>query len=327
MVLITGASGFLGQRLVRYLSAGGQRVRALYYNSIPTGDLASLPGVEWLQCDLLDVFAVAEAMEGVSQVYHCAAIVSFLPADREVMLHFNTESTANVVNQALEQGIKKMVYVSSVAALGRTGNEDKPITEEEEWGESGYNSAYGLSKYLAETEVWRGIGEGLNAVIINPGVILGAGNWERGSAQLMKVAYDEFPFYTTGSTSWVDADDVTQIMTSLMAGSATAERYIVSAGNYSYRHVFTLMAGALGRRPPRYLAGSMVTGIAWRLSMLKSAVTGANPVITRETAINAQGISIYKNEKLLAALPGFTYRPIEITIKNMAQAFLDSYKK
>ena len=94
MVLITGASGFLGQRLVRYLSAGGQRVRALYYNSIPTGDLASMPGVEWLQCDLLDVFAVAEAMEGVSHVYHCAAIVSFLPADREVMLHFNTESTA-----------------------------------------------------------------------------------------------------------------------------------------------------------------------------------------------------------------------------------------
>lgn len=327
MILITGASGFLGQRLVRYLSAGGQRVRALYCSSVPTPDLAALPGVEWLQCDLLDVFAVAEAMEGVTHIYHCAAIVSFLPREREAMLHFNTESTANVVNQALEQGIEKMVYVSSVAALGRTGNDEKPITEEEEWGESAYNSAYGLSKYLAETEVWRGIGEGLNAVIVNPGVILGPGDWHRGSAQLMKVAYDEFPFYTTGATSWVDAADVTAIMVRLMAGSAAGERYIVSGGNYTYKHVFTLMAQALGRKPPRYKAGSLITGLAWRWSMLKSALTGAKPVITRETATNAQGISIYKNDKLLSELPDFRYTPIDITIKNMAQAFLDSYKK
>lgn len=112
-----------------------------------------------------------------------------------------------------------------------------------------------------------------------------------------------------------------------MNNTTQAERYIISAGNYTYRHVFGLMATALGRRPPRYKAGSFITGLAWRLSMAKSALTGSNPVITRETALNAQGISVYNNSKLLAALPGFAYTPIEITIKNMAQAFLDSHKK
>ena len=164
-----------------------------------------------MQCDLLDIYEVEEAMQGITDVYHCAAIVSFQPADKEKMLHFNVESTANIVNEALEQDIRKLVFVSSVAALGRS-EVTKEITEEEQWEESKYNSRYGLSKHMAEMEVWRGIGEGLNAVIVNPGIILGEGNWDEGSARLMKVVYKEFPFYTQGINGWVDVKDVVKAM-------------------------------------------------------------------------------------------------------------------
>jgi dihydroflavonol-4-reductase len=250
MVLITGASGFLGQHLVRYLSAQGAQCRALYHNNEPAG-LISLPGTQWMKCDLLDIYDVEQAIEGITDVYHCAAIVSFNPRVQDEMLHFNPESTANVVNESIRQGIRKMVYVSSVAALGRTGEAKKEINEDVAWNENKYSSAYGMSKYLAETEVWRGIGEGLSAVIINPGIILGCGDWNKGSAQLMKVVNDEFPFYTNGTASWVDAEDVVKIMALLMESQTEAERFIVSAGNFSFREIFTLMAGALHKKPPR----------------------------------------------------------------------------
>ena len=327
MILVTGASGFLGKHLIRALSNHGERIRALYHNHPPAAHNMALPGVEWFKADLLDVYDVEEAMAGITHVYHCAAVVSFQPEDQERMLHFNTESTANIVNQALLQGITKMVYVSSVAALGRSGPLQKEINEEEQWGESGYNSAYGLSKYLAETEVWRAIGEGLNAVIVNPGVILGEGDWAEGSAELMKVAWNEFPFYTKGTNGWVDVKDVARILCELMSSESGAERYIISAGNYSYQEIFNKMAAALGRKPPRIYANSFITGLVWRFGRIQGYF-GRRPLITRETAASAHSQTSYNNRKLLAAIPSFTYTPIDDTIERMANAFLsDNGKK
>ncbi|MFI5195472.1 MAG: NAD-dependent epimerase/dehydratase family protein [Chitinophagales bacterium] len=327
MVLITGASGFLGQHLVRYLSAHGVSIRAIYHKHEPAGELKNLAGTEWVCCDLLDVFAVEEAMIGITDIYHCAGIVSFDPRKQDEMLHFNPESTANIVNQALQQGIRKMVYVSSVAALGRSGDAEKEITEEEEWAESKYNSVYGVSKYLAETEVWRGIGEGLNAVIVNPGIILGKTTGHDLSAQLMKMVYREFPFYSGGGCAWADAEDVVKIMAMLMGSEINSRRFIVSSGNFTYREIFTLMANTLGKKPPRYPANSFMTGIAWRLSRLQGALFGKKTLITRETAINANTKSYYNNSKLLKAFPGFSYTPITETIGLMALSFIKSYKK
>ncbi|GAA4464702.1 NAD-dependent epimerase/dehydratase family protein [Nemorincola caseinilytica] len=281
-----------------------------------------LPGVEWMRCDLLDVYDVEDALQGIEDIYHCAAIVTFDPRLAERMLHFNPESTANIVNQAVEQGIRKMVYVSSIAALGRTGSVNQNTNEEQEWGESRYNSAYGLSKYLAECEVWRGIGEGLNAVIVNPSVILGPGDFTTGSPQIINLAHKEFPFYTTGINGWVDVADVVKAMVMLMASDIEAERFIVSQGDHSYRHIFTLMAQALGKRPPRMHAGPFITGIAWRLGAIYSRLSGRPAVITRETARTAHGHSTYNNGKLLAALPQFSYTPIEDSIAHMAHAFM-----
>jgi dihydroflavonol-4-reductase len=320
MILVTGASGFLGQHLVRYLSAQGAGVRALYNSKPPSAELSGLRGIEWVQADLLDVYDVGRVMQGISQVYHCAAIVSFQPSERNKMLHFNTESTANIVNAALEHHIKKLVYVSSVSALSKTG-ENKEITEDQEWDDNKYNSAYGLSKYLAEMEVWRGIGEGLSAAIINPGIILGAGDWEKGSPRLMKVAHSEFPFYTKGVTSWADADDVVKIMTMLMQSEIEGERFIVSAGNFSFREIFTRMANALNKKPPRIHANNIMTSLLWRGS---SIFLGKKMLITRETAMSAHGFAIYNNSKLLNAFPGFSYISMDTTIDKMARYFTNS---
>jgi len=326
MILVTGASGFVGQHLVRLLSSMGMAIRALYRRTQPGADLLALPGVSWVQCDLLDIYAVEEVIAWITDVYHCAAVVSFHPAERAEMMHTNVETTANIVNQALEQGIRKMAFVSSVASLGRSEG-TKTITEEEEWEESRYNSAYSLSKYLAEMEVWRGIGEGLDAVIINPGIILGEGNWDEGSARLMKVAYNEFPFYTNGVNSWADVKDVAEILWQLMQSDVGAERFIVSTGNFSYREIFTLMAGSLQRKPPHIAASPFMTGILWRWNMLKKAITGKTVTITKETARNAQKESYYDNSKLLRFLPGFTYTPIAATIARMADVYLQERKQ
>ncbi len=323
MVLVTGASGFLGQQLVRHLSASGQRVRALYNTHAPTEELKSLPGITWSCCDLLDIFDVEEAMQGISDIYHCAAIVSFHPRKREEMLHFNPESTTNIVNQALLQGIRKLVYVSSIAALGRTAEGKKEINEETEWTESKDNSAYAISKYMAEMEIWRGIGEGLNAAIVNPGIMLGPGNGQDLSAQLMKIVYREFPFYSKGVTSWVGVMDVVKALVLLMNSDVEAERFIISGGNFSFREIFTLMAQALNKRPPRIAANSFMTGIAWRLS----ALLGKKNMITKETANNANSMFYYNNQKLLSLFPAFSYTPMTDSIGLMARSFEQSFIK
>lgn len=320
MILVTGASGFIGQHLVRYLSEKRQHVRALYNRHEPSAALKGLPGVSWVPCDLLDIYAIEEVLAGITDVYHCAAIVSFDSADKERILHFNVESTANLVNLSLEAGIRKMVYLSSVAALGRS-EQSEQITEEEQWEESRYNSVYAQSKHQAELEVWRGIGEGLNAAIINPGIVLGEGNWDTGTGRLMKMAYKEFPFYTMGINAWADVKDVIEIMYLLMNSGIHSERFIVSAGNYAYKDIFTWMAESLGKKPPHLKTTHLMSDLLWRWQSLKKAMGGKPPVITKETARTAQKQSFYDNSKLSQHLQNFSYTPILQTIERIAAVY------
>jgi nucleoside-diphosphate-sugar epimerase len=325
MILITGASGFVGAHLTRALSESGARVRALYYRNEPTQEMRSWPGVEWLQADLLDIYDVDVVMEGILEIYHCAAIVSFNPARKEEMIHTNTEITANIANAAIDAGVRKLVHISSVASLGRNGT-TKEITEEAQWEENSLNSGYGLSKYGSEMEVWRIIGEGLDAVILNPGIILGEPlspqGWQDGSARLMQTAYKEFPFFTDGITGFVDINDVVGAAIKLMQSDVSAERFILSAGNFPFRDIFNHMADALGRRRPRFHAGAFATSLVWRWSALQSRLGLGKPIITKETARNAQLKSFYKADKIIGALPEFRYTPIEKTIARMAQRYL-----
>lgn len=321
IVLVTGASGLLGSHLVHYLSEKGERVRALYNSTEPSAEQKKMHRVEWVQCDLLDVFEVGGVFENITEVYHCAAIVSFNGKDKSRLLHVNVESTTNIVNQCLESGIRKLVYASSVGAIGRTAKEGE-ITEEQQWEESKYNSVYAKSKYYAELEVWRGIGEGLDAVMVNPTVILGEGDWDKTSSALFKTIYKEFPYYTSGVNGWVDVKDVVKAMYSLMQSEISAERFIVCEDNYSYKEMFTMMAEAMNRKPPYRKAGKLASSIVWRLSALKSLLTGKPATITRETATTAQRKVYYNNNKLKTYLPDFQYTPMKSSIKRISEHFL-----
>lgn len=325
MILVTGANGFVGSHVLRALSERGKTVRALYHRNEPTAEMRAWPGVSWEQADLLDIFRADEVMQGITEVFHCAAIVSFLPARRAEMIHANTTGTEHVVDAALQAGVRKLVHISSVSALGRDGTK-KEIDEEAQWEESNHNSGYGQSKFAAEMEVWRGIGEGLDAVILNPGIILGAplraDGWNEGSAKLMQNAAKEFPFYTDGCTSFVDVRDVVDAAIQLMDSDIVAERFIVSAGSIPFREVFTEMANALGVRPPSRHAGPVATSLVWRWEALKARFSGKPPLITKETAQSAQTQCFYNNEKLLKALPGFTYTTMKQSVTDMAAAYL-----
>ncbi|MBK7305745.1 MAG: NAD-dependent epimerase/dehydratase family protein [Chitinophagaceae bacterium] len=302
MILVTGGAGLVGKELITQLLQAGKQVRAIY-NKTKLPDFGN-ENLQQMQCDILDVVGLEEAMMDVDQVYHCAAIVTFNPRRRQEMFKINIEGTANVVNAALDAGIKKMVYVSSVAALGRI-REDGPVNETMNWTEETSNSAYGQSKYLAEMQVWRGIGEGLNAVMVNPVIILGAGDWNGGSSQIFKTAYDEFPWYTKGSTGFVDVRDVVKAMIELMNSTITAERFIISAENRTYADVFNLMAKAFGKKPPHKKVTPLLAKIVWRLEAVKSFFTGKDPLLTKETAATAMTKAIFDNTKLKRLFTGF----------------------
>jgi dihydroflavonol-4-reductase len=311
MVLITGGAGLLGTELIAQLLAQGKQVRAIY-NKTALREFSS-GKLEQIQCNILDVMGLEEAMKGIEQVYHCAAVVSFNPRRRDEMFKVNIEGTANVVNAALDAGVKKMVHASSVAALGRI-REHEPINESMNWSEETSNSRYGQSKYFAEMQVWRGIGEGLDAVMVNPVLIMGAGNWNDSSSKIFKSVYEEIPWYTDGSSGFVDVRDVANAMIQLMESNVTAERFIISAENRNFRDVFNLIAKAFGKKPPHKKVTPLMAKIIWRWEAIKNFFTGNDPLITKETAATAMAKVNFDNSKLKKYLPGFTYRKIEDSV-------------
>lgn len=327
MILITGASGFLGGHLLEALQDQPLPVRALYHSHVPATRYAS---VTWQQCNLLDIYDVAAAMKGITHIYHCAGIVSFDPRRKHAVIQENTTMTAHVVNAALDQQVERMIHISSVAALGRgipSGADGMlHLDEDMEYEEHIQNSSYAQGKFRAEMEVWRGMAEGLSAAILNPSVILGEGNWEEGSANLMKIVYSEFPWYTTGINGWVDVKDLVRAMLLLMQSPVNEERFIINNGNYAYLDIFTKMAKALNRKPPHQKAGSFITEIVWRMEYLKSMVAGKAITISKETARTAQLKCEYDNKKFLKLFPDFQYTPIDHTIQRMAAAFLKDRK-
>ena len=328
MIFITGASGLLGASLIETLvnshdGATDLQIRALYRKQIPAIKFAKK--IEWIEGDILDVVVLEEALKGVTEVYHCAAIVSFDPKQKQRMHATNIDGTANVVNACIDAGIKKLLFVSSVAALGRI-REDGPINETMNWSEETSNSEYGKTKYLAEMEVWRGIGEGLDAVIVNPVIILGSGDWNGGSSGIFKSAYNRFPWYTNGASGFVDVKDVTTAMTALMKTDISAQRFIISGHNTPYRTIFNLIADAFKVPRPHKRVTPLLASIVWRLEAVKALFTGSSPLLTKETTLTAQAVVNFDNTKLLKALPHFSYTPLENTITRVVYELKEKYK-
>jgi nucleoside-diphosphate-sugar epimerase len=327
MIFITGASGLLGASLIETLfaahdGASNLQVRALYRKQIPAIPYADK--IDWIEGDVLDVVVLEKALEGVEQVYHCAAIVSFHPKLKQKMHATNIDGTANVVNACIDAGIKKLLFVSSVAALGRI-REDAPINETLNWSEETSNSEYGKTKYLAEMEVWRGIGEGLDAVIVNPVIILGNGSWHTGSTSIFKSVYNRFPWYTGGASGFVDVKDVSNAMTALMNSNITAQRFIISGHNSPYRTIFNLIADAFKVPRPHKRVTPLLAAIVWRIEAVKTFFTGSSPLLTKETTLTAQAVVNFDNTKLLKALPDFSYTPLEETIHRVAGELKEKY--
>ena len=315
MIFVTGASGLVGSHLIQSLLSKGKKVRALYRQAVPV--FAGSEQCDWVKGDILDPIGLNEALEGVEYVYHCAAIVSFAPGAASKMLHSNVEGTANVVNACLTQKVKKLIFVSSVAALGRI-REMEAIDESMHWTPETSNSVYGQSKYLAELEVWRAMEEGLPMAIVNPVIILGAGDWNNGSSGIFKSAYNEFPWYTGGMSGFVDVLDVVDAMQILMDSNITGQRYVLSADNLAYRSLFNSIATAFNKRLPYKKVTPLLAGIVWRLEAIKGFFTGKAPLLTKETAATAQATVRFNNQKFLNAFPNFQYRKLEDTIIRVA---------
>lgn len=322
IVLVTGASGLVGAHLVQALIEQGQTVKALYRTAIPVFKHAEK--VAWVKGDILDIASLEEAMEGVQLVYHCAAIVSHNPSHKRLMNDTNIEGTINVVNACLHAGIEKLLYVSSVSVFGRMRTSEA-ITEHMKWSKETNFSEYGRTKYLAEMEVWRGVGEGLHAVIVNPSIILGAADWSKGSSAIFKKAYNEFSWYTEGVMGFVDVADVVRAMVILMHSDVTGERFIVSAENIAYRDLFTMIAKAFHRKPPNRRVTAFIAGVVWRLDALKSIFNGSQPLITKDTALAAQAKVYFDNSKMLQYVEGFTYTPIQQSVNRICNEYRELY--
>jgi dihydroflavonol-4-reductase len=336
MILVTGGTGLLGSHLLLDLVKSGKQVRAIkrassdtdmvrkifsYYVSNPE-ELAAK--IQWKDADLMDFGAIEDAMEGITEIYHCGAIVSFYPKDHKAMLKINIEGTANLVNKAIENKVEKFCYVSSVATLGRAENNDVS-TEETYWVPSKRNSVYSISKYGAEREIWRGMEEGLNALIINPSVILGPGFWQDNSG-LFRLVWEGLKYYTRGVNGYVDVRDISKAMIGLMAGNHFGQRFICSAENLSYQDFFSLIAKNMNKPAPSVNVPPSMTGIAWRVEAVRAFLTGSKPEITREMAITTSQIYTYSSEKLCTTLD-FKFRPMEETMREICGFYMADIEK
>jgi len=335
MILVTGGTGLLGSHLLLDLVKSGRQVRAIkrstsnlsmvrkvfsYYVSNPD-ELAGK--IEWTNADLMDFGAMEDALQGITEIYHVGAVVSFYPKDHKAMLKVNIEGTANLVNLAIQNKVEKFCYVSSVATLGRAENNDVS-TEETYWVPSKKNSVYSISKYGAEREVWRGMEEGLNAVIINPSVIMGPGFWQDNSG-LFRLVDEGLKYYTRGINGYVDARDICTAMIGLMDGNHFGQRYICSAENLTYQAFFTMIAKHLNKPAPSVNVPPAMTAIAWRVEAVRAFLTGSKPEVTREMAITTSQIYTYSSEKLCKTL-NFRFRPAEETIREVCGFYLKDRK-
>jgi len=340
MIFVTGGTGMVGAHLIYELVLKGEKVRALkrsgsslqrtekifaFYCHDPQ---PLIQKIEWVEGDLLDKEGLRELLNGVDQIYHAAAIISFDSREREVIIHNNCEGTANLADLAISMGIQRFCHVSSIAAIG-SPPEGIEASEDHPWRNSRDHSAYSESKYLSEMEVWRAILQGLNAVIVNPSVIIGPGDWKSGSSLVFSKVWHGLKFYTKGGTGFVDVRDVTSAMQLLMAKetweTVKNQRYILSAENLTFREFFNQIADNLRMSRPKILAGKTLLKIAWRFFALLKLLTGIKPAITRETARSACKLSYYDGSKICRTI-GFKYTPAEVSIRQLSLIFLKDHK-
>ena len=331
MILVTGGTGLVGAHLLYRLVLEHEKVRAIYRNenkisntksvfSCYTEDFETLFNkIEWVQADLIDVPALSDAFIGVTKVYHCAAFVSFEPDKYHLLRKTNIEGTANIVNFCISNHIEKLCYVSSIATLGSTLN-NEPIDEDANWNPEDDNSVYAITKYGAEMEVWRGTQEGLDAVVVNPGVILGAGIWRFGTGSLFKKASKGLKYFTSGTLGVVCVDDFISVIIKLMNSEIKNERFVLVAENWTYKNFLQALAKAVGAKPPKKLASSNLLSIAWKLDWLKRKITGKRRQLTKHIAKSLTTETYYSSDKIKTAL-NYKFKAVDKTIVSIGKLY------
>ncbi|WP_084445930.1 NAD-dependent epimerase/dehydratase family protein [Hymenobacter roseosalivarius] len=321
MVFVTGGSGLLGSFLIPALVARGYSVRALYRQQVPV--IQQADKVEWVEGDLRDTILLRTALAGVTHVFHCAGLVSYAPQDEAKLQQINVEGTAVVVDACLEQASHvRLCHVSSVAALGgpsvvrkNSWGANVVVDETAKWDLGAGHNAYATSKYFGELEVWRGISEGLSAVIVNPSLILGPADWKRSSTRLFRYAHQEHAFYTPGSLNYVDVRDAVEAMLRLTFQSeVTGQRFILSGGTVPLRDFLLQAAECFGKKPPTVAVPTWAAETIWRLEHVRSVLTGARPLITKDTARAGRRPVVYEAAKVETAT-GIQFRPLAETIQ------------
>ena len=316
---VTGASGFLGSVLCRHLLEQGHEICALSRNS--SVKAAPAGPVQWIVGDVLDYDSLLQGMEGVDAVFHCAAYLGFegkRSADQIMLV--NVQGTANVVNAALECAVPRLVHVSSIAALGRSENQLEEKDESAEWKRSKLNTIYAISKHLAEIEVYRAIAEGLDAVIVNPSLIMGPGKPGENTMQITeKLAARSLRFLPSGGTNVVDVEDVAAGIVRACEKGVTGERYLLAGHNLLWKDILGILSSALQVQPPTRRVGKNTFLVLSSLLEAVAAITRTKPILTRETARVASSVSYYNNSKAVSAL-GCTFRPFTETAARTAAA-------
>jgi nucleoside-diphosphate-sugar epimerase len=327
MIFVTGGTGLLGSHLLVELSKRGQKIRALKRKSsdlnkvkklfcfyLDDTGLSIFNKIQWVDGDINDVTSLPKLIKDCTTVYHCAGFVSFDKRDFKMLIQINKYGTANIVNACLKLGVKNFSYVSSTAAIGRDTKQGV-ITEKNKWIDSKSNSNYAVSKYLGEMEAWRAHEEGLNVSIVNPSVILGAGNWNDSSLTLFKSIDKGLRFYPTGTNAFVDARDVAFCMVELIEKKMFGKRFLTVSENIKFKDLFDSIANELNVKKPSIKVKSWMIFIAWRLEALKSFITRQQPKITKETSTSAMQVNKYSNQQIVNAL-NIKFIPIKKSIQN-----------
>ena len=332
MILVTGGTGLIGSHLLFHLISNGNTVRSNYRTKASIEKVRKVFGyysedpstlveqIDWVQADITDLGGLDCLFDGVQYVYHCAALISFDPKDFKLLERINVEGTANIVNLSLKYGIKKLCYVSSIAAIGPSIKQ-KEVTEENEWNEAKAN-VYGITKYNAELEVWRGSQEGLNIVIVNPGVVIGPGFWKSGSGTFFTYVSKGKKYFIPGGTGFVTISDVIDAMTKLMDSNIQTERFILVNQNMTYEKLFQKIAPQMGVSPPSKKISKFILECFWRWDWVRSYIFGKRRKLSKAVAQGLYHQKHYSSEKIKSEFD-FSFEDMDEAITFCSEQFIE----
>mgnify|MGYP005845527197 CR=1 FL=1 len=323
MILVTGATGLVGSHLLVKLLQENEEVKALFRSEKQIekvknvfslhNQTALFDKINWVKGDITDIPSLEIAFENVTHVYHCAALISFDPSDEDKLRKINIEGTANVVNCCVDFGVKKLCHVSSIAALGNPKEHETTITEETEWNPEELHSDYAITKYGAEMEAWRGLQEGLEVVIVNPGVIFGFGFPNQGSDTIIQSVKKGQIFYTKGTIAIVCVSDVVKAMVALMKSTVSGEKFILVGENLIIQDFLNFVADKYQSKKPTFYANKSLTTIGWQIDWLLRAVFGKKRKLSRVMAASLHEVNKYSNQKIKQQI-GITFKEKEAYI-------------